>query len=77
MLKNKKFLMFTLLAALSVFVLAACGGDKKESSDKESTGSASALETIKANDKIVWGVKNDTKLFGLKNPALVKLKVLT
>lgn len=66
--KNRKLLMFMLVAALSVFVLAACGGDEKETSDKETTGSKSALETIKANDKIVWGVKNDTKLFGLKNP---------
>lgn len=68
MFKSKKLLMFMLLAALSVFVLAACGKDDKESSDKESSSSTSALETIKANDKIVWGVKNDTKLFGLKNP---------
>ncbi|MGE7111800.1 transporter substrate-binding domain-containing protein [Lysinibacillus sp. NPDC047702] len=71
MFKNRKFLMFTLLIALSVLVLVACGGGDKESKDKDSSGAASksALETIKANDKIVWGVKNDTKLFGLKNPS--------
>ncbi|MEY9979323.1 transporter substrate-binding domain-containing protein [Lysinibacillus sp. RC79] len=71
MFKSRKFLMFTLLVALSVLVLAACGGGDKESKDKDSSGAASksSLETIKANDKIVWGVKNDTKLFGLKNPS--------
>lgn len=63
--------MFMLFAALSVLVLAACGGDDKGTKDKDSKGgkSTSALEAIKANDKIVWGVKNDTKLFGLKNPS--------
>ncbi|MGE8036941.1 transporter substrate-binding domain-containing protein [Lysinibacillus sp. NPDC093692] len=71
MFKNRKFLMFMLFAALSVLVLAACGGDDKGTKDKDSKGgkSTSALEAIKANDKIVWGVKNDTKLFGLKNPS--------
>ncbi|MFB7159524.1 transporter substrate-binding domain-containing protein [Lysinibacillus sp. NPDC056232] len=67
MFKNRKFLMFMLL---SVLVLAACGGGDKESKDKDSGAkSKSSFETIKANDKIVWGVKNDTKLFGLKNPS--------
>ncbi|MFJ6266203.1 transporter substrate-binding domain-containing protein [Lysinibacillus xylanilyticus] len=70
MFKNRKFLMFMLLSILSVLVLAACGGGDKESKDKDSGAkSKSSLETIKANDKIVWGVKNDTKLFGLKNPS--------
>ena len=62
--------MLMLVAALT-FVLAACGGDDSEDSDSGSEGesSSSALERVKENDKIVWGVKNDTKLFGLKNPS--------
>lgn len=74
MFKNKKFLPFLFMLVLSVFALAACGSKGEESSDNgSSTGGSSEaeskLEQIKAADKIVWGVKNDTKLFGLKNPA--------
>ena len=70
MFKKKSWFMLMLVAALT-FVLAACGSDDGEDSSSGSEGesSKSALETIKANDKIVWGVKNDTKLFGLKNPS--------
>lgn len=70
MFKKKSWFMLMLVAALT-FVLAACGSDDGEDSSSGSEGesSKSALETVKANDKIVWGVKNDTKLFGLKNPS--------
>lgn len=70
MFKKKSWFMLMLVAALT-FVLAACGGDDSEDSDSGSEGesSSSALERVKENDKIVWGVKNDTKLFGLKNPS--------
>lgn len=69
MFKKRNWFMLMLIAALTV-VLVACGDDE-ESSDSEGSAdsSASALETLKSNDKIVWGVKNDTKLFGLKNPS--------
>lgn len=62
--------MLMLIAALTL-VLAACGGDDEETDEGGSdTGTtASSLEAIKENGKIVWGVKNDTKLFGLKNPS--------
>lgn len=70
MFKKKGLWAFMMMAVLSVFVLAACGSDEKKETDKESKGeSTTGLETIKSNDKIVWGVKNDTKLFGLKNPS--------
>lgn len=73
MFKNKKFLPFLFMLVLSVFALAACGGGGGESTDNGSSGGSSEgeskLEQIKAADKIVWGVKNDTKLFGLKNPS--------
>lgn len=70
MFKNKKLFTFMLLVVLSVFALAACGSEEGESEGtSSSTEGKSTLETIKANDKIVWGVKNDTKLFGLKNPS--------
>ena len=70
MFKKKSWFMLMLVAALT-FVLAACGSDDGDDSSSGSEGesSKSALETVKANDKIVWGVKNDTKLFGLKNPS--------
>ncbi|KOO50013.1 transporter substrate-binding domain-containing protein [Viridibacillus arvi] len=67
--RKKRILSILLLAFTAVFMLTACG-DKK---DEESTGNDSkgkdALQTIKDNDKIVFGVKNDTNLFGLKNPS--------
>ncbi|MDN4491998.1 transporter substrate-binding domain-containing protein [Ureibacillus aquaedulcis] len=72
MFKSKKLFTFMFLLILSVFALAACGGSDEESGGDSSSSSSegeSTLETIKANDKIVWGVKNDTKLFGLKNPS--------
>lgn len=58
---NKKNWFILMLVAALTLVLAACGGDDD--------ASQSSLEKVKANDKIVWGVKNDTKLFGLKDPA--------
>lgn len=61
-MKTKRFLKLLLISVLAAAVLAACG----KSGEKENTN---ALETIKEEDKIVFGVKNDTRLFGLKNPS--------
>ncbi|MGY3750641.1 transporter substrate-binding domain-containing protein [Vagococcus acidifermentans] len=58
----KKFthLLPVLAAALSaLFLLSACSA--KSLSDED------ALERIQNSKKIVWGVKNDTRLFGLMN----------
>ncbi|MGX9132916.1 transporter substrate-binding domain-containing protein [Rummeliibacillus sp. JY-2-4R] len=71
MLKKKKALFTVLLfAMISVLMLAACGTKEKSNSTKsDSSGSSkNSLEAIKEKDKIVFGVKNDTRLFGLKNP---------
>lgn len=62
MFKKKNWFILMLVAAITL-VLAACGGDGDDDA------SQSSLEKVKSNDKIVWGVKNDTKLFGLKNPS--------
>ena len=60
----KKFWKVSLISIIAVLMLAACG------SKEETTGGSkegNALEKIKEKDKIVFGVKNDTRLFGLKN----------
>ncbi|UAL53481.1 MULTISPECIES: transporter substrate-binding domain-containing protein [Metabacillus] len=62
MLKSKSLLKLLFVSMLAVLVLAACG----KSEEKET---ANALEAIKKDEKIVFGVKNDTRLFGLKNPS--------
>jgi len=68
MFKTKKFLLLTVVALMAVMVLAACNSDAGNSSDGKD-GGESVFETIKKRDKIVFGVKYDTKLFGLKNPS--------
>ncbi|KAB2337247.1 transporter substrate-binding domain-containing protein [Cytobacillus depressus] len=69
MFKGKKRKFASILLATSM-LLAACGSKDNETG-KETTGSGAknALEQIKENDKIVFGVKHDTRLFGLKNPS--------
>lgn len=63
---KKKNLWFALLTMiLAAVVLGACGSEDKE---KEKDSGKNALDTVEKQDKIVWGVKNDTRLFGLKNP---------
>lgn len=60
MFKTKNFFKLAVLALVSVFFLAACGTD-----DEKTSGSESA--SGEASEKIVFGVKFDTNLFGLKN----------
>ncbi|MGX4201722.1 transporter substrate-binding domain-containing protein [Bacillus sp. JK74] len=62
-----KWLSFGLISLLAVFMLAACGG-KETSWDSKGTGK-DTLASIKDRDKIIFGVKTDTRLFGLKNPS--------
>lgn len=66
MFKTKKFFLLTAVALLSAMILGACGSDDKNSSDGKK--GENVLETIIERDKIVFGVKYDTKLFGLKDP---------
>ncbi|UUV99289.1 ABC transporter glutamine-binding protein GlnH [Vagococcus luciliae] len=57
----KKFyrgLLMIIMVSL-IFLLGACGA--------KSVSETNVLEKIKKNDKMVWGVKYDTKLFGLMN----------
>ncbi|WP_416653847.1 transporter substrate-binding domain-containing protein [Bacillus amyloliquefaciens] len=62
-----KWLSVGLISLLAVFMLAACGG-KETSVDSKGTGK-DTLASIKDRDKIIFGVKTDTRLFGLKNPS--------
>lgn len=69
LLKKKRFLSVFLVALFTVLLLAACGsGDDKGTSGDKGTAAGNQLDVIKDRDKIVFGVKYDTKLFGLKDP---------
>jgi putative glutamine transport system substrate-binding protein len=54
---------------MSVMLLVACNSGGGEKSSGKGEESSNLLETIKKRDKLVVGVKYDTKLFGLKNPS--------
>ena len=71
-----KWLSFGLISLLAVFMLAACGG-KETSGDSKGTGK-DTLASIKDRDKIIFGVKTDTRLFGLKTqvPVILKASIL-
>jgi aspartate/glutamate/glutamine transport system substrate-binding protein len=71
MLKTKNFLKFAFISLLAVVILAACGSKDNETNGGggNNEGTKNALEKIKERDKIVFGVKHDTRLFGLKNPS--------
>lgn len=71
---NKKRFSFLLICMISlVTVLGACSTTTAPSASNGASGSAdsasSQLDQIKQRDKLVVGVKYDTKLFGLKDPA--------
>ncbi|UHA73830.1 transporter substrate-binding domain-containing protein [Paenibacillus sp. 481] len=63
-MKNKglgrKWFICSLVVILAALSLAGCGGEKKD---------APALEAAKERGKLIIGVKYDTNLFGLKDPA--------
>ena len=64
MFKAKNFVKMALLTTMAALFLAGCSGDK------DSKGSSKdVLAQIKEEKKIVFGVKHDTRLFGLKNPS--------
>ncbi len=49
-------------------LLLGCGS-KKDEAKETNTKQGGAVEQIKKRGKLVVGVKNDTNLFGLKNPS--------
>jgi aspartate/glutamate/glutamine transport system substrate-binding protein len=63
MFKTKNFVKMALVTILAALFLAGCGGDKASNDSKD------VLAQIKEDKKIVFGVKHDTRLFGLKNPS--------
>ena len=62
MFQTKKFFKMALVSTMAALLLAGCGGDNDSKSSKD------VLAQIKEDKKIVFGVKYDTRLFGLKNP---------
>ncbi|MFX3636601.1 MAG: glutamate ABC transporter substrate-binding protein [Candidatus Pristimantibacillus sp.] len=69
-MKAKKWMKVSLmLVVLSVCVLAGCSGNKENKGDGNTGTAASSLDAIKKRGKLIIGVKFDTKLFGLMNPA--------
>lgn len=67
----KKFLKAPLMVILAVLFLTACGGNSEKTNGE---GSKDVMAQIKERDKIVFGVKHDTRLFGLKNPSTGKVE---
>lgn len=72
----KKALSLLVISSLTAFALVGCGStttDSKGTGDNSNntTGTASSptLDAIKQRGKLVAGVKYDTNLFGLKDPA--------
>ncbi|WP_025678295.1 glutamate ABC transporter substrate-binding protein [Paenibacillus massiliensis] len=64
--------VYMLLLVSLFLILAGCGGSTGSGSSNAGTGGGeetTALEAIKERGKLIVGVKNDTKLFGLKNTA--------
>ncbi|MGU3369797.1 glutamine ABC transporter substrate-binding protein GlnH [Bacillus mycoides] len=68
MLKMKKLFTLIVFSCLFMLVVAGCGS-KKDDVEETNTKQGGAIEQIKKRGKLVVGVKNDTNLFGLKNPS--------
>jgi putative glutamine transport system substrate-binding protein len=74
---SKSFKWLSVLMVAALFVIAGCGnnnnaGNKTAASGGNTTGEttdSAAIAKIKERGKLVVGVKYDTRLFGLKDPA--------
>ncbi|MGE7939302.1 glutamine ABC transporter substrate-binding protein GlnH [Bacillus paramycoides] len=73
MLKMKKLFTLIVFSCLFVLVVAGCG-NKKDEAKETNTKQGGVVEQIKKRGKLVVGVKNDTNLFGLKNPSTGKVE---
>lgn len=66
---KKKWVIGIALSLVAMMVLAGCGGNTGTSTETNNEETPDVLAQIKERDKIVFGVKHDTRLFGLKNPS--------
>ncbi|MCA0754744.1 transporter substrate-binding domain-containing protein [Paenibacillus sp. N4] len=75
MMTRKWLAVAFMVLVMSVSVMTGCGNEKGGNTPGASDGNPDAgaeetlLDTIKSRGKLIVGVKYDTKLFGLKNPA--------
>ncbi|MBL0385958.1 glutamate ABC transporter substrate-binding protein [Tumebacillus sp. ITR2] len=71
----KKALSLLLVSSVAALALVGCGssssdsGKTTDSGSKTGTATSATLDAIKQRGKLVAGVKFDTNLFGLKDPA--------
>ncbi|KUP23140.1 glutamate ABC transporter substrate-binding protein [Paenibacillus sp. DMB5] len=76
MIKIKSIKWVSLLLVAALFVIAGCGNNNNAGNSAASGGNAAggstesaAIAKIKERGKLLVGVKYDTRLFGLKDPA--------
>jgi len=66
----KRFFTLALISLFAVLLLAACGGkDDKATGGSNDGKDKGVMGQIEKRDKFIFGVKHDTRLFGLKNPS--------
>jgi len=82
MLNWKKLMNVGMTVSLAAIMLVGCGSAPEQQTPAAGTGggsetpqaAATTLDAIKQRDKLVIGVKYDTNLFGLKDPATGKVE---
>jgi putative glutamine transport system substrate-binding protein len=81
MMSWKKLMKFGVTVSLAALALVGCGGGTAEQKTPAAGGgsetpaaASKTLEEIKKRDKLIVGVKYDTNLFGLKDPATGKVE---
>ncbi len=75
--KFKSFKWLSVLMVAALFVIAGCGNNNNAGNNTAASGSntageaadSAAIAKIKERGKLLVGVKYDTRLFGLKDPA--------
>ncbi|NGM83977.1 glutamate ABC transporter substrate-binding protein [Paenibacillus sp. 7124] len=69
MKKSWKLLSVMMIVALFIAALAGCGNDSNNAGGSNAAAGEGGIAKIKERGKLQVGVKFDTKLFGLKDPA--------